>query len=99
MTDTRVSFVARAQSFYDVDALLMNYFTFRALKETLSQMQETDLCVRELAATVARSFSRASSRASRRGCTLDTRTLAIEDFRTTDDDGFSSSTHRAQITG
>ena len=49
MTDARVSFVARAQSFHDVDALLMNYFTFRALKETLSQMQETDLCVRELA--------------------------------------------------
>lgn len=24
----------------------MNYFTFRALKETLSQIQETDLCVR-----------------------------------------------------
>ena len=43
MTDARVSFVARAQSFHDVDALLMNYFTFRALKETLSQMQETDL--------------------------------------------------------
>ena len=42
MTDARVSFVARAQSFHDVDALLMNYFTFRALKETLSQMQETD---------------------------------------------------------
>ncbi len=99
MTDARVSFVARAQSFYDVDALLMNYFTFRALKETLSQMQETDLCVRELAATLARSFSRTSSRASRRGCTLDTRTRAIEDLRTTDDDGFSSSTHRAQITG
>ena len=49
MTDARVSFVARTQSFHDVDALLMNYFTFRALKETLSQMQETDLCVRELA--------------------------------------------------
>ena len=49
MTDARVSFVARAQSFHDVDALLMNYFTFRALKETLSQMQETDLCVREFA--------------------------------------------------
>ena len=58
MTDARVSFVARAQSFHDVDALLMNYFTFRALKETLSQMQETDLCVRELAGDGARSFSR-----------------------------------------
>ena len=46
MTDARVSFVARAQSFHDVDALLMNYFTFRALKETLSQMQETDFQVR-----------------------------------------------------
>lgn len=34
---------ANAQSFGDVDALLMNYFTFRALKETLAQMQETDL--------------------------------------------------------
>lgn len=34
---------ATAQSFGDVDALLMNYFTFRALKETLAQMQETDL--------------------------------------------------------
>lgn len=58
MTDARVSFVARAQSFHDVDALLMNYFTFRALKETLSQMQETDLCVRELAGDGAHSFSR-----------------------------------------
>ncbi len=92
MTDARVSFVARAQSFHDVDALLMNYFTFRALKETLSQMQETDLCVRALAGDGARSFSRASSRASRRGCILDTRARASEDVRVTDDDGFSSYT-------
>ena len=92
MTDARVSFVARAQSFHDVDALLMNYFTFRALKETLSQMQETDLCVRELAGDGARSFSRASPRASRRGCILDTRARASEDIRVTDDDGFSSYT-------
>ena len=34
---------APEQSFNDVDNLLMNYFTFRALKETLAQMQETDL--------------------------------------------------------
>ena len=34
---------ARAQTFNDVDSVLMNYFTFRALKETLAQIQETDL--------------------------------------------------------
>ena len=34
---------APEQSFNDVDNVLMNYFTFRALKETLAQMQETDL--------------------------------------------------------
>lgn len=32
-----------AQSFHDVDNVLVNYFTFRALKETLGQIAETDL--------------------------------------------------------
>jgi len=31
------------QRFADVDRVLVSYFTFRALKETLSQIQETDL--------------------------------------------------------
>ena len=31
------------QSFTDVDRMLLNYFTFRALKETLAQIAETDL--------------------------------------------------------
>ncbi len=30
-------------SFVDVDNLLVNYFTFKALKSSLAQMQETDL--------------------------------------------------------
>ena len=30
-------------SFADVDNLLVNYFTFKALKSSLAQMQETDL--------------------------------------------------------
>jgi hypothetical protein len=32
-----------AQRFADVDRVLVSYFTFRALKETLSQIQETDV--------------------------------------------------------
>lgn len=30
------------QTFKDVDKVLVSYFTFRALKETLAQIQETD---------------------------------------------------------
>ena len=31
------------QTFADVDKVLVSYFTFRALKDTLAQIQETDL--------------------------------------------------------
>ena len=31
-----------SQTFGDVDKVLVSYFTFRALKETLAQIQETD---------------------------------------------------------
>lgn len=43
---TRASLRSSASSpqrFADVDRVLVSYFTFRALKETLSQIQETDL--------------------------------------------------------
>ena len=43
LTDGTRDARAPEQSFNDVDNLLMNYFTYRALKETLAQMQETDL--------------------------------------------------------
>lgn len=78
----------------------MNYFTFRALKETLSQMQETDLCVRARARRDAGERFSASARRGRRGCTLDARARPNAFARPTDDDIVSSSTRRiAQITG
>ena len=39
----RDPFRTPAQRFADVDRVLVSYFTFRALKETLSQIQETDV--------------------------------------------------------
>lgn len=78
----------------------MNYFTFRALKETLSQMQETDLCVPARARRDSGERVSASAPQGRRGA-LSTRARDRHAFaRLTDDDAVSSSTRRiAQITG